>query len=167
MSKFDWSRFTVRINIKNVATEKLYRAWATRAGIEYWFLRKSEYKKTGGGLLSDNEMVQKGDAYSWWWHGYPDEVVEHGEILDGNGKDFFQFRFGEAGICSIKIYDEQDEKIVELVQDHIPTDEKSKQNWHIGCKTGWIFYLANMKSLFEGGVDLRNRNEKLQNVINA
>lgn len=166
MSNFDWSRFTVRINIK-APKEKLYWCWATRAGIESWFLRRSDYKKESGRPCGENEFVQKGDTYSWWWHGYPDAVVEHGEILDANGKDMFQFRFGNAGICTIKIYEEQEENIVELLQDHIPTDDLSKQNWHIGCKTGWTFYMANMKSMMEGGIDLRNKNEKIQNVITA
>lgn len=163
---FDWSRFTVRINIKAPA-EKLYWCWATKEGIEYWFLRKSDYKKQDASLYKAAEFVQAGDSYSWWWFGYPDEVVEHGEILECNGKDLFSFRFGNAGICTVKIYEEQGETLVELMQEDITTDEKGKQNWHVGCKTGWTFYLANLKSLLEGGIDLRNKNEHLQEVITA
>jgi len=166
MSNFDWSRFTVRINVK-APTEKLYWCWATKAGIEFWFLRKSDYRKSDGTLYNGDEFVKKGGKYSWWWYGYPDEVVEHGEILDCNGKDLFQFKFGDAGICTVKIYSEQNENIVELIQDHIPIDDKAKQNWHIGCKTGWTFYMANLKSMLEGGIDLRNKNEQLQNMLNA
>jgi uncharacterized protein YndB with AHSA1/START domain len=166
MATFDWSRFTVRINVKAPA-EKLYWCWATKQGIEFWFLRRSDYKKSDGSLYSRDESVKKGGSYSWWWHGYPDEVVEHGEILEANGKDLFKFKFGGAGNCTVRIYKEQDEHIVELFQDEIPTDEKSKENWHIGCKTGWTFYMANMKSMLEGGVDLRNKNEQLQNMLNA
>jgi uncharacterized protein YndB with AHSA1/START domain len=166
MANFDWSRFTVRINTKAPA-EKLYWCWATKAGIESWFLRNSDYRKPGGIVCRPEEFVQKGDTYSWLWYGYPDEVVEHGEILDCNGKDFFKFRFGAAGNCTVKIYEEQGENIVELMQDEIPTDDQAKQNWHIGCKTGWTFYLANLKSMLEGGIDLRNKNEKLQNMLNA
>jgi hypothetical protein len=44
MADLDWSRFTVRINVK-ATTEKLYWCWATKAGIEFWFLRRSDYKK--------------------------------------------------------------------------------------------------------------------------
>lgn len=167
MSSFDWSRFTVRININSNSIEQLYRAWATRGGIEYWFLRMSEYSKADGELRSADEPVQTGDTYRWRWFGYGDEVTETGEILDCNGTDFFKFRFGKAGDCSVNIYPEQDELIVELLQDNIPTDDKAKESWHIGCKTGWTFYLANMKSMFEGGIDLRNKNENIQNVINA
>jgi hypothetical protein len=167
MSSLDWSRFTVRINIKSNSIEQLYRAWATRGGIEYWFLRMSEYRKPNGELRSNEEPVQPGDTYQWRWFGYSDDVTETGEILDCNGTNFFKFRFGKAGDCSVRIYPEQDELIVELLQDHIPTDEKAKELWHIGCKTGWTFYMANMKSMFEGGIDLRNKNEQLQNMINA
>ena len=166
MADFNWSRFTVRINVK-ASREKLYWRGATKEGIESWFLRKSDYKNSVGTLRGNNEFVQTGDTYSWWWHGYPDDVAEHGEILDCNGKDFFKFKFGGAGNCTVTIYKEQEENIVELLQDEIPTDDMAKQNWHIGCKTGWTFYLANLKSILEGGIDLRNKNEQLQNMLNA
>ena len=162
----DWSKFTVRVNVK-APINKLYQSWATREGIEEWFLRMSEYKKPDGSLRKPNEFAGKGDTYAWRWHGYGDEATEHGEILECNDKDFFKFRFGNAGNCSIKIYEEQGENIVELLQDNIPTTEEGKQNWHVGCKTGWTFYLANLKSLYEGGIDLRNKREEVTNVITA
>ena len=163
---YDWSRFTVRINV-NAAGKTLYDAWATRAGMEYWFLRLSEYKKPDTTLRGNKEQVEKGDGYKWLWHGWPDDTVEHGTILDCNNLDFIKFSFGKAGNCSVTIKKEESETIVELVQDNIPTDEQGMHYWHLGCKTGWTFYLANMKSLYEGGIDLRNRNERLQQVINS
>ncbi len=165
-TSYDWSRFVVRISI-NAPIDKLYHAWATREGMEYWFLRLSEYKKNDSMLRRDNEFVEKGDTYKWLWHGWPDDTVEYGTILDCNGKDFFKFSFGKAGDCAVTLKKEEGESMVELVQDNIPTDEQGKHYWHLGCKTGWTFYLANMKSLYEGGFDLRNRNEKLQQVLNS
>lgn len=167
MANVDWAHFTVRINIKNTDINNLYRAWATRQGMEYWFLRMSEYGNAAGEIKAGDALVEKGDAYRWRWHGWGDEATETGTILDCNGRDRFKFSFGKAGNCTVKIYPEQDEMIVELTQDNIPTDETGKQNWHTGCKNGWTFYLTNMKSLFEGGIDLRNKNEQLKNVINA
>jgi len=166
MSAYDWSHFFVRINI-NAPMEQLYRAWATRSGMEYWFLRLSEYKKPDGSVRANDELVAKGDSYKWLWHGWPDETVEYGEVLDCNGKDLFKFSFGKAGNCTVRIYKEQNETMVELAQDNIPTDEQGMHYWHLGCKTGWTFYMANMKSLYEGGSDLRNKNMKLQQVLNA
>ena len=69
--------------------------------------------------------------------------------------------------CTVAIKKEGDNNIVELVQDSIPTDEQGMHYWHLGCKTGWTFYLANLKSMLEGGLDLRNRDESLKNVINS
>ncbi len=166
MSNYDWSRFVTRISIK-APIEKLYWCWATREGMEYWFLRLSEFKKPDGSLRAVNEPVQKGDTYTWRWYGWSDETTEFGTILDSNNKDLLKFSFGKAGNCSVTIKIEEGENIVELVQENIPTDEQGMHYWHLGCKTGWTFYLANLKSLMEGGIDLRNRNEKLQRVINS
>ncbi|NOT50327.1 MAG: SRPBCC domain-containing protein [Chitinophagaceae bacterium] len=166
MSEFNWKTFTVRIPV-NAPAEKLYWCWGTREGIEYWFLRMGEYKNAAGELRSDNEKAQSGDIYRWRWHGWPDEVTEEGTILECNGKDFFKFSFGKAGNCAVSIKKEEGETIVELVQDEIPDDDQGRHYWHLGCKTGWTFYLANLKSLLEGGNDLRNKNEALKNVVNS
>ena len=166
MSIYDWSSFIVRINI-NAHITSLYKAWTTRSGMEKWFLRISEYKKADGKIRQENELIQKGDTYQWRWYGWPDDMTEEGTILDCNGKDFLKFSFGKAGNCSITIKEEMGENIVELLQENIPTDEHGMQYWHLGCKTGWAFYLANLKSILEGGKDLRNKNALLQNVLNA
>ena len=166
MSTYNWTTFTVRVPVK-APVEKLYWCWATKEGIEYWFLRLSEYKKADGNLRDRADYVQQGDSYRWRWHGWPDEVTEEGSVLECNGKDLFKFSFGKAGNCAVTIKKEDGETIVELVQDQIPDDEQGRHYWHLGCKTGWTFYLANLKSLLEGGIDLRNRNENLKNVINS
>lgn len=165
-SSYDWSRFTRKIPVK-ASMETLYHAWTTREGLERWFLRKAEFTKPDGSIRDRHDSIQAGDRYEWMWHGYPDSVSEHGEVLEANGRDMFRFVFGEAGIVTAKIYQSEGMSIVEVTQDQIPTDETSKVNWHIGCMTGWLFYLVNMKSTYEGGADLRNKDEKLQDVVNA
>ncbi len=166
MAGFNWKIFVTRVPV-NAPVEKLYWCWATKAGMEFWFLRLSEYKTPNGELRNNNELVQKNDTYKWQWHGWDDETTEHGVILDSNGKDFLKFSFGNAGNCSVSIKEENGQPIVELVQDEIPVDEQGMQHYHLGCKTGWTFYLANLKSLLEGGIDLRNRDENLKNVVNS
>jgi len=37
----------------------------------------------------------------------------------------------------------------------------------VGCGEGWTFYLANLNSYLQGGIDLRNKNEKIQGVISS
>ena len=77
------------------------------------------------------------------------------------------FTFATQMKVRIKIKTEEGENLVELEQYDIPVDEKGKTNFHIGCMEGWVFYLANLKSIVEGGIDLRNKNEKLKKVINS
>ena len=164
--EYNWSLFITRIPI-NASAQELYNAWSSRKGIEHWFLRMAEFKSAEGILRKDDEQVQRGDTYAWRWYGWPDEIEEHGKILACNGRDYFQFTFGEAGICTVTIKEEQGQTIVEIVQSDIPTDENGMHLFHLGCKTGWTFHLTNMKSIFEGGLDLRNKNVDLKNVINA
>lgn len=166
MSSEDWSRFSVRINVKARRSD-LYDAWSTRAGMEYWFLRSCEFVDRKGYILDQEEPATEGCQYTFLWYGYPDEVIERGEILEANGQDLFRFRFGKAGICTVRLLMAGDEQIVELVQDQIPEDERSKFLYHIGCKTGWTFYLTNLKSMYEGGIDLRNRDCNLQVMLNS
>lgn len=166
MTGFDWSRFVVRIDI-NAPTEQLYKGWATRSGIEHWFLRWCEYIGPDNSVKGENELVQKGDRYRWRWHGYPDSVTEEGTILEANGSNFFKFSFGNAGDCTVRIKTEKGKTIVELEQENIPTDDKGMEYYHLGCKTGWTFHLADMKSILEGGIDLRNKDESLSNMLNS
>lgn len=166
---YDWTQFTLRINV-SAAPEALYEAWVTRRGIESWFLRLSEYRRNDA-LLEADEPVQRGDRYKWQWFGYPDSVVEYGEVLQANGKDLVEFTFGgTAGLpmhVSVAFRIEETETIVELTQYNIAKDDRSKSNFHVGCMQGWTFYLANLKSLMEGGIDLRNKNEKLKRMMNS
>lgn len=163
---FNWSRFEVRIPVK-ASPKDLYKAWATRKGLEQWFLRLAEFKTASGLLRTADEYIEPGDCYKWLWHGWPDETVEIGSVTACNGKDQLSFSFGNAGDCRVSIKNIEGEHIVELIQENIPVDEMGMRNYHLGCKTGWTFYLANLKSVLEGGIDLRNKNEKIKSVVNS
>lgn len=163
MANLDWSQFTVRINV-NASSMDLFSCWSSQDAIEKWFLRKAEFSSADGNLKDRNAPVDIGDSYHWEWHG--SDHIEQGEILETNGKDTIKFTFANS-VVTVQIKTEEGEHIVELNQSQIPTDDKSRMNYHVGCTSGWTFYLANLKSVLEGGIDLRNRNEKLVNVVNT
>lgn len=166
MQNYDWSRFAKKIPVQ-ISIPELYKAWATRAGLESWFLRMAAFTAPDGRPRAADTMLENGDTYKWAWHGWPDEVMEEGRVLEANGKDLFRFSFGKAGDVTVRLSVEEGISMVTLIQENIPTDEESKVRYHIGCTEGWIFYLTNLKSILEGGVDLRNRNVHLQLVINS
>lgn len=166
MTTYDWGSFKLRIPV-NTDPETLYRLWMTQEGLESWFLRKADFSKPNGNKIAGHVLVETGDRYEWLWHGHDDDTMERGAILHCNGTSKLQFSFGKAGNVMVSFKEEQNEMMVELFQDQIPTDEKGKEYYHLGCSKGWVFYLANLKSVAEGGLDLRNKNGELKDVVSS
>ena len=166
MKEFDWSVFNVRIPV-TASKSDIFERWNSPAGLESWFLRNALAFDKDGHEKSKDEVFEPGDNYMWYWHGWDDETVEKGTILENNQQNRLKFSFGKAGNVTVEIKEEGGYILIELTQDEIPIDEKGKEYYHLGCKTGWTFHLTNMKSIIEGGLDLRNKDTGLKNVINS
>jgi uncharacterized protein YndB with AHSA1/START domain len=166
MENYNWSKFTVRIPVK-AGVQRVYDNLSTKSGLESWFLRLAEFSKPLKQPWTLTSIIEKGDQYKWFWHGYNDDTAETGNFTDANGHDKIQFTFAGKCLVTITIKRKGDLSLVELVQEHIPLDEKSKVQYHLGCLQGWTFYLANLKSILEGGVDLRNKDLELKGVLNS
>ena len=93
-------------------------------------------------------------------------MTENGRITDANGIDFIQFTFAGECLVDIKLTMQDDYVIVELTQKNIPIDDNSKQGIRLGCDSGWSFFLVNLKSVYEGGLDLRNKEKNLKGMVN-
>ena len=76
-----------------------------------------------------------------------------------------QFTFAGECLVDIKLSQQNEDVVVELTQKNIPTDDESKRGVRLGCDSGWTFYLVNLKSVYEGGLDLRNKNTDLKGMI--
>lgn len=161
-----WKQFTKRIPIQAPA-KAIYAAWATQQGLESWFLRLAQFTNATGSPRPKNSPVEAGDTYTWQWFGYPDSVSEENNILAANGWDQLKFSFSGGCIVTVSIKQEAGETICELVQEMPMEDPGEQQHFFIACGNGWTFYLANLKSVLEGGLDLRNKNVHLKEVINA
>ncbi len=166
MSDYRWDTFVQRITIQ-AEVSTIYKAWATQKGLEKWFLRSAVFVNSEGVKRAKAAYIHSPDTYEWLWHGYGDDVLEKGKILEANGVNGVKFTFSGDCQVQVKIYAEGGMNICELTQSYIPLDEKSKIEYHIGCMNGWNFYLTNLKSILEGGIDLRNKNEKIRRVVNA
>ena len=156
MSENKWSKFTITADF-NTDARSIYEAWATPAGLEKWFLRKAEFYAIVGRLREPHEFILKEDTYEWYWHGFDDSNVEKGEVLEVNSIDYLKFSFSEESIVTVNISTKNGLAIVELTQENIPEQSDLVQNLYVRCQIGWTFYLANLKSIIEGGVDLRNK----------
>ncbi len=163
MENFDWTQFTKRIAV-NAPIQILYDAWTQSTQLEKWFLKTAVFVDDKENLLDGNLSALPGMSYEWSWFLY--DETEKGKVLIANGKDHFRFTF--AGQCYVDVtFSEQFEHtVIELTQTNIPTDDKSKLDIRLGCSSGWSFYLVNLKSVYEGGLDLRSKDERLRPMVN-
>jgi hypothetical protein len=163
MTNFDWTTFTRKIAIKANLID-IYNAWTKASEIERWFLSKAIFIDTNKTQISEDKPIEKGFAYKWNWFLY--DITEHGTITDTNGIDFIQFTFAGNCLVDIKLSRQDDYVIVELTQKNIPIDDNSKLGIRLGCDSGWSFFLVNLKSVYEGGIDLRNKDTSLKGMLN-
>ncbi len=110
-------------------------------------------RRTGQKSRKTNELLLKADTYQWTWHGYNDDMKHEGTVLEANGKDKFAFSFSSNCPVTVSIYKEQEEVIVELIEDNIPVDNARIFKHYTSNTMGWTFYLTNLKSVLEGGLD--------------
>ena len=160
------TKFIKRISI-HVSPRKVFEAWSTQSGLESWFLRRAEFTDADGKKRERDESIQKGDQYLWIWHGYGDDVFEQRTILNSNGTDSLSFEFTGQCIVTVNVKTERGETICELVQERIPFSDDITDHLYVLCGEGWTFYLTNLKSILEGGIDLRNKNLELTKLVNA
>lgn len=165
---YDWSTFSKKIAIK-ASLDDVYQAFSTQQGLESWFLREAIFNRYGDQLTAKEDALE-GDEYHWKWHGWSDDVFENGRVLFVETNKCFAFSFDQNGKTDMVVFvtfEEMGENvIVSLSQSEIPTDEEGKSMFHVACLSGWIFYLTNLKSVLEDGLDLRNKDLEIGELIN-
>lgn len=150
-TEIDWSSFRKRITIEKPMQE-VYYFWATKKGIESWFLEKADYRDEANKFRKPNESVKQGDAFTWKWHNW--DFEESGTILKENGVDLISFTFGSGGYVTVNLIPVEAGTEVILTQENIPTDDKAKIDFFVGCSNGWTFWLTNLKAWMEYRITL-------------
>ncbi|MGN6640892.1 MAG: SRPBCC family protein [Mucilaginibacter sp.] len=156
MNGHDWTKFTLTADF-DTDMRSIYKAWTTAEGLESWFLRKANFYTITGRMRNPQEFILKEDIYEWYWHGFDDGIVQKGEIMEVNSTDFLKFSFTDNTIVSVSLSMSNGLTILELTQENIKDHPDPSRNLFVQCQTGWTFYLANLKSIVEGGIDLRNK----------
>ncbi|WP_343488410.1 SRPBCC domain-containing protein [Allomuricauda sp. d1] len=165
MTALTFDSFIKKIYIK-APMDKLYWCWATKEGIETWFLRQATYTDKNGSQHAENDKIQAEDTYVWEWHNWDGQ--EKGTILKANGTDFLEFSFaGDVCKVSVTLEENKDAVLLTLRQFDMPTDEETKMNIYNGCSCGWTFWLANLKAYLEHGILLNETEFDLTDIPQA
>ena len=163
MQNFNWTCFTHRIAIK-ASIHDIYNAWTISNELEKWFLKTASFFDDKQIERDKSSGVERGYTYKWIWYLYKE--VETGHVVNVNGKDYISFTFAGECLVEVKLKEDGEYTLVELTQGNIPVDDHSKQSIRLDCSKGWAFYLVNLKSVYEGGLDLRNKDPRLTPMIN-
>lgn len=163
MKDFDWSGFKKKIAIKS-DLKTIYKAWTIPNELEKWFLKTADFTNENNLILKKDTSIKTDYQYNWSWYLF--DTIESGKITFANDVDNLQFTFAGNCLVDVKLSKIDNLVVVTLTQKNIPTDEESIINYYLGCQSGWIFYLANLKSVYEGGLDLRNKNPQLKGMLN-
>jgi uncharacterized protein YndB with AHSA1/START domain/uncharacterized protein YciI len=175
----DWQGFTQAIHVR-AQPSAVWRAVATCDGLERWFLARAEAWTSDGRDWPRDRMLEAPARLRMTWTavGTPDargacaptESSEDNGVESAEppmrirmgwyaGKGWIEFRIVphvHAGMTT-----------VELEQRMHPTsDFKVLESAYVGCREGWAFYLANLKSVLEHGMDLRDRSPGRAGLVN-
>ena len=142
---YDWTQFRLKILIA-APPSKLFAAWTNDRIVSKWFTVKTVI-----------EPKKNGRIYFEWLGG--DEM--EAKVLGMTENRRFHFPFGKHNEqVEISIKKAPGGSVCELHQFNIRTTPKDKVAMHMGCKEGWTFFLTNLKSFLEHGIDLRSHDPK-------
>ncbi len=139
-NKYDWTQFKLKIEIE-VKPEKVYEAWTDAESLMSWFPVTAEIVPKKGGRL-----------YLEWLGGDKLEA----KVIAARKPYSLIIPFGAKGEeLKVSIRKNGTGSICELHQYNMKTDPKTRVEMHMGCISGWVFFLTNLKSVLEHGIDLR------------
>ncbi len=141
--KFDWSQFTQRVAVA-APVDQVFKMWTDPEHLRNWFVTDAKIE------------LKKGGKYEWKWIA---GVKEKGKVIDFKKPSKITFTFA-GSICEVTVKKDKRGSLVTLHQHKIPKTEKGKSDIHLNCSCGWTFYLTNLKTYLEYGIDLREANSK-------
>ena len=157
---YDWSRFEI-VEYYDAPIEAVFGAWATAAGLESFFIQSAHIETPDGRVRASREVAQSGDRYRWEWR-HPASL--EGEITSVVENEAVSFTFGNMKVA-IRFASVGDRTEVHLVQTGIADTPEGRVMGHLNCRSCWVFFLVNLKSVLGAKLDLRDVNPDRASAI--
>jgi uncharacterized protein YndB with AHSA1/START domain len=132
--------------------DEVFRRFATAEGLESFFIHRATHVGADGTPRRPDEPVRTGDRYDWVYvhdfgHGGTFEKVEPGRRV--------RFTFGTMSV-DVRFRDVGEAVEVDLHQTNCATADPERAWQHVNCRSCWIYFLTNLRSVLAGGPDLRD-----------
>ena len=163
MDPEEWRSFRQRIDV-DAPLETVFAAWATAEGVAGWMVFESTLVDPDGNEREPGATARQGDRFRSGWH---TGLSGESEVLEVRPNEMVRFTMMD-GAVEVEAALEQLEDgpvMVTMTQTQGGFDEENLRML-LGFKEGWAFYLANLKSVLEGGKDLRNFTHDIEHRLN-
>lgn len=151
MSGYDWSQFYVHMYYL-APVDEVFRRFATSSGLESFFVRTASFTSPGGAERGPNEFYAVGDEYLFE---YVHDYSHGGQILGFAENESVAFSFGECGV-TIHFREVEGATEVALHQTNCPLEDPQRAWMHLNCRSCWIYFMTNLRSVLAGGPDVRD-----------
>mgnify|MGYP002725497064 CR=1 FL=1 len=148
---YDWSQFHVRMYYL-APLEQIYHRFSTAEGLESFFIYKAVHITKDGTHRKSDEQVQTGDSYHWT---YLHDFSHSGEYLLVKTNKLVRFTFGDMSV-DVHFRDVGNATEVDLHQTNCITIDPDRAWQHVNCRSCWIYFMTNLRSVVSGGSDLRD-----------
>ncbi len=147
----------------NKSVAEVFKYAATPGGLEKWFIGKAEFISAGNTPRKSDEAVQQGDRYTIEW--LAKDLSVSGEVLECIDNSHFRFTFGPSFIVTISVTEQGSRTLFRLKQEYAAGAAKNDFA-HINCCVCWGFFVTNLKSVAEHGIDLRETESDDESLVN-
>ena len=190
----DWTSFDVYLYM-DAAPAEVLRYWQTVEGFTQFFVAEMTARNENGDEVSDamltpgtrdgtrdggdamltpgtrmltpgttsTRMLTPGTRYRW--RGIHDYAGE-GQFLEITDESVV-FTFGGRYHVRVRVTPQGTGTCLHLRQSGIGEEEGEQVNGSLNCRSCWIYFLVNLKSVIEFGTDLRDRNPATADAISV
>lgn len=150
-NNFNLTEFHHSIFLQSQLNE-VYYFIASADGICRWFMGKAIYTDPKGNAINTADAALKNDTFYWQW--LAKELNINGRVIEAKENELFSFTFGQSFEVTISLKEQNGRVLLTLHQKYSAGTERNDFA-HINCCTCWVFFLTNLKSVLEHGIDLR------------
>jgi len=156
---YDWTQFTVHMHYR-APLDRVLAAWTTAEGLSSFFIGSARHESEDGVERAQGEPSVAGDRYAWdFLHGFHLD----GRLLPCEGDERVAFTFGGGLRVGVSFRERDDAVEVRLHQTGCATEDPARAWQHVNCRSCWIYFMLNLKSVLENGADLRDHQHPVRN----
>lgn len=159
---FTWKEFTHAI-LLNASTDEVFDFVGTSNGLCKWFLGDAVFTNDGG-KVNGGLIPEAGDYYHWKWLAKTHEVA--GKVIATDPGHKVKYTFGAAYFVTFTITAEEKGLTRLTLRQQCNEDVEFNEFNYINCCIAWTFFLTNLKSVMEQGIDLRETRITSEMLVN-